>query len=368
MSNTSRLDAGDARAHRVSWAKVITSSLAAGVVVVALNVAFAAVAAAFTASPAIPRPKTLVTPRVVLRLAPSLPPAPMLPLLFVLPHSARVATIPLVPSADGIPSVALTAYERATTAERVLSPHCQIPWQLVAAIGYLESDHGQIGGDSLDAQGREVLPVEGIPLDGTNGVALISDGKGGYARAEGPMQFIPSTWAVWGADGNGDHHKDVQNIFDATLAAADYLCSGGANLADLVNQPAAITHYNDSPIYVKNVMNVEAAYAQGLAADTVKLIPMPSPQVCPSPRRRGPHQPTPTASASPTASPGAAPTKCPKPKTHDVDPTVEPTPDLATTPSAPSPTPSSVPTPSPSPTNATGSPSPSPQPSATPTP
>ena len=45
------------------------------------------------------------------------------------------------------------------------------------------------------------------------------------------MQFIPSTWMIYGADGNGDGIKDPFNIFDAALAAANYLCDAGGDLS-----------------------------------------------------------------------------------------------------------------------------------------
>lgn len=41
-----------------------------------------------------------------------------------------------------------------------------------------------------------------------------------YARALGPMQFLPGTWSRYAADGDGDGKADVQNVFDASLAAA----------------------------------------------------------------------------------------------------------------------------------------------------
>ncbi|WP_425274969.1 lytic murein transglycosylase [Streptomyces monomycini] len=40
------------------------------------------------------------------------------------------------------------------------------------------------------------------------------------------MQFIPSTWGSWGADGDGDGVKDPNNMFDAALGTARYLCAG----------------------------------------------------------------------------------------------------------------------------------------------
>src|SRR2546428_764976 len=78
----------------------------------------------------------------------------------------------------------------------------------------------------VDANGTTVSPILGPVLDG-NGFAAIPDTDGGrldgnqvWDRAVGPMQFLPSTWTTWSADGNGDHRADPNNVFDASLAAA----------------------------------------------------------------------------------------------------------------------------------------------------
>ena len=41
---------------------------------------------------------------------------------------------------------------------------------------------------------------------------------------EGGLQFIPQAWRNWHVDGGGDGVEDPQNIDDAALAAANYLC------------------------------------------------------------------------------------------------------------------------------------------------
>ena len=136
---------------------------------------------------------------------------------------------------SGIPEVALAAYMQAADAQAAEDPACGIRWTLLAAIGRVESNHGRFGGAELRDDGYGTRPIRGIPLDGRANVAFIGDTDGGeldgdttYDRAVGPMQFIPSTWAGSGADGNGDGRKDPNNIFDAARGAARYLCAGNA--------------------------------------------------------------------------------------------------------------------------------------------
>src|SRR5438128_1511384 len=82
---------------------------------------------------------------------------------------------------------------------------------------------------ATDARGTATNPIYGPALDGTlpgNEVIIQSnqENRVSYARAMGPMQFLPGTWARYAADGDGDGIPDPQNLFDATLAAARYLC------------------------------------------------------------------------------------------------------------------------------------------------
>src|SRR5262245_55548966 len=56
-------------------------------------------------------------------------------------------------SANGISAVALAAYQRAATIINAADPACQVPWQLIAAVGRVESDHGRFAGSTLDAHG-----------------------------------------------------------------------------------------------------------------------------------------------------------------------------------------------------------------------
>lgn len=70
------------------------------------------------------------------------------------------------------------------------------------------------------------------------------------AAAEGWMQFLPSSWAVFGVDGNGDGVKDPYNPWDAIFAAAHLLRYSGAP----GNWHDAIYSYNHAEWYVADVL------------------------------------------------------------------------------------------------------------------
>ena len=56
-------------------------------------------------------------------------------------------------STSGIPAAALSAYQRAETVINAADKSCNLSWQLVAAIGRVESDHGRFNGNTLDNDG-----------------------------------------------------------------------------------------------------------------------------------------------------------------------------------------------------------------------
>ena len=162
------------------------------------------------------------------------------------------------------------AYQRAAQVIDAADPKCKIEWPLVAAIGRVESNHGRYGGNVLNAEGVAKPGIWGIALDGSNGTAEIKDTDAGqydrdkvYDRAVGPMQFIPSTWSVVGVDGDGDGERNPQDIDDAALATAVYLCSGDENLSTRAGQESAVFRYNRSDDYVRLVLSIMEAYASG---------------------------------------------------------------------------------------------------------
>ncbi|TXS07579.1 hypothetical protein EAO73_02770 [Streptomyces sp. col6] len=168
----------------------------------------------------------------------------------------------------GIPATVLAAYRRAESTMGHSDPGCQLPWQLLAAIGKVESGHA--AGGRVDQQGTTRSPILGPVLNGA-GFANIADTDSGafdgdatYDRAVGPMQFIPSTWAHWGRDGNGDGRRDPNNVYDAALAAGAYLCAGTRDLSIPSDMNRAILSYNHSEAYLRTVLSWLEFYRRGI--------------------------------------------------------------------------------------------------------
>ncbi|TLQ46617.1 lytic transglycosylase domain-containing protein [Streptomyces marianii] len=266
--------------------------------------------------------------------------------------------LPVVgPAEAGIPATVLAAYKQAEQAVAASDPGCRIPWQLLAAIGKVES--GQARGGRVDANGTTFSPILGPVLNGV-GFANISDTDNGaydgdrtHDRAVGPMQFIPSTWATWGQDANSDGRKDPNNIYDAALAAAKYLCAGGRDLSVKEDLDKAILSYNRSREYLRTVLSWFEYYKRG-----THEVPDGS-GVLPVGRSKSGSTGTVATSPAPGATPGTSPspsnpggsTGSPKPSPDPSKPdtgTPSPGPSTPSTPS-PSPTPTPIPTPIPTP-------------------
>src|SRR3954451_18728108 len=94
-----------------------------------------------------------------------------------------------------------------------------VRWEVLAAINEIETDYGR----NLNVSS---------------------------AGAVGWMQFMPSTWKMYGVDANRDNKRDPYNPVDAIFAAARYLkAAGGQN-----NIRRAIFAYNHAGWYVDSVM------------------------------------------------------------------------------------------------------------------
>lgn len=174
----------------------------------------------------------------------------------------------------GIPELALIAYAGASVGAEVNFPGCGIGWNTLAAIGLVESDHGRHDGSVVSANGDVTPPIYGVALDG-DGVATITDTDGGeldgdtrHDRAVGPMQLIPQTWRSWNIDGNGDTVADPQNLNDAALAAADYLCHASGGMSTREGWLAGIAAYNSGEVYLRDVAEAAQRYADAAASVT----------------------------------------------------------------------------------------------------
>nr|WSX73978.1 lytic transglycosylase domain-containing protein [Streptomyces sp. NBC_00899]WSX79957.1 lytic transglycosylase domain-containing protein [Streptomyces sp. NBC_00899] len=320
------------------------------------------------------------------------------------------STVNVPGSGAGLPATVLAAYQRAEASVAESDPGCHLPWQLLAAIGQVES--GQARHGSVDAGGTTYSPILGPVLNG-DGFANISDSDGGrydgdavHDRAVGPMQFIPSTWEHWGVDGNGDGVDDPNNVYDAALAAAHYLCADGRDLAVPQDMDRAILGYNHSQAYLNlvrawydhfvrggaqavpdnpgtpgtssgNPLSPTGAPSAPPAAPGTNPGSSPQPSVSLPPVRPGtPSRPTtpPPSTGQPTTPPTTPPPTTPPPTTPPTTtpPTGDPT-DPPTTPGCPTPTPtptpseSATPTPTETPTDDPCA-TPTPSGSATPTP
>jgi Transglycosylase SLT domain/Peptidase family M23 len=108
-----------------------------------------------------------------------------------------------------------------------------VRWEVLAAINEIETDYGR----NLNVSS---------------------------AGAVGWMQFLPSTWRLYGVDANGDNVKDPYNPVDAIFAAARYLRAAGAD-QDIRR---AVFAYNHADWYVDSVM-LRAQVIGGLPSNLV---------------------------------------------------------------------------------------------------
>lgn len=185
------------------------------------------------------------------------------------PQLAYAAWAARLSRVTGISVRALEAYANAHAVLAASHPNCHLTWVTLAGIAAVESQHGTIGGRTLLPDGRPSSPIIGVPLDGANGNRAIAATDGGlltgdkvWEHAVGPFQFIPSAWAVWRADAHGDGKTDPQNIDNAALAAAKYLCADNRNLANGEDWLRAILSYNNSLDYAKSVYGFAQVYAR----------------------------------------------------------------------------------------------------------
>ena len=133
--------------------------------------------------------------------------------------AARIANMQVLPPSD----LYLSLYRQAAATCPGLS------WTVLASIGQVESGHGRNPSTSS-------------------------------AGAMGPMQFLPSTFAHYGVDGDHDGVLDIMDPYDAIFTAASYLCANGAGAGGDALY-SAIWHYNHADWYVQMVLALAPKYA-----------------------------------------------------------------------------------------------------------
>jgi membrane-bound lytic murein transglycosylase B len=163
--------------------------------------------------------------------------------------------------------VAVQAYGYAELVLAKTTPSCHLSWTTIAALAKVESSHGSANGAVLGADGKVSPPIYGLPLDGKGGRQLVKDTDQGtmdgdttYDRAVGPLQFIPATWNQYKVDADNDGVADPNDIDDASLTAATYLCQGGRDLSKAESWWDAILSYNAVQPYAQKVFEAANDY------------------------------------------------------------------------------------------------------------
>lgn len=177
---------------------------------------------------------------------------------------------------DEIRPEMLAAYVAAAEQVPEVAPQCAgLTWPVLAGIGQVESGHAR--GSEIDADGDTEPWIIGARLDGTGAggnTTAIHDSDGGrwdddteYDRAVGPMQFIPTSWELYGRQAAGSREVDERglgdphNVRDAALAAAVHLCGfTPVDLSEPTQLRAAVLRYNQSGRYADEVLRWAERY------------------------------------------------------------------------------------------------------------
>jgi len=198
----------------------------------------------------------------------------------LLPKAAEAFLSAEVPNEPGLSLRALDAYFNAESWLAESQPECGITWQTIAGVGLVESRHGTHAGNRLLPDGRTQYQIVGATLDGSTvdnfgeTVSVVTDTDGGvydgdpvHDRAIGPMQFIPETWRQWSVDADGDGRRDPNDMDDAAVATARYLCANG-QIKSTTAWDAAIYTYNQSKSYVASIRSAYHHLDDSVAAAT----------------------------------------------------------------------------------------------------
>ena len=161
-----------------------------------------------------------------------------------------------------------------------------LPWQVLAAIGSIESDHGR-------SQAPDV------------------HGPTGRWGPEGPMQFEASTFAEYAARLDRGKQSSPYDPEDSIYTAARMLCANGAAGGSPGGVAQAVYSYNHAGWYVNDVLSLARRYS---GTPTRPARPRARPARPARPRARPAPSVSPSRSARPSASvsaPGPGPASGP---------------------------------------------------------
>ncbi len=143
---------------------------------------------------------------------------------FALPPPGEPRHVSLTNPPTAIPADIEAWYRKAAAATN-------LPWTLLAGIGMEETQHGRVTSWTT-------------------------------TTAQGLMQFLPSTWASEGRDGDGDGRADITNPADSITTAAYYLVKNGATQGP-AGVLKALHVYNPRDFYPNDVLHYAHAYGGG---------------------------------------------------------------------------------------------------------
>ena len=174
---------------------------------------------------------------------------------------------PAAEAEAGIPATVLDAYKKAAAELQESKPGCNLPWQLLAAIGQVES--GQARGGRVDADGTTISKILGPQLDG-NGFALIKDtdngaydGNSSYDRPSAPCSSSPPPGRGPAATATATARRTPTTSTTPPSPPATTCAATAGTCRSQGDLDRAILSYNPSQDYLNTVLSWLEYYRKG---------------------------------------------------------------------------------------------------------
>jgi len=170
-----------------------------------------------------------------------------------------------LPTTDEKAKTQLTSYQKSLADEkaRIEAEKARVAQEALSSVqesAQRETVSTSGGFDSLYVEAEKIY---GVPRQILAAVHYVETGQRGdttvasYAGAQGPMQFMPSTFSAYAQDGDGDGLALINDVHDAIYTAAQYLAANGASSG---NVSAALYRYNHSSSYVEHVLSIARSF------------------------------------------------------------------------------------------------------------